>query len=186
MTNTTYTTLSRDEQNKILKSHGYRWEKFTQDDLDDNDDFSRTPGWYLFSADGREVEVSKAFDEINRGVDIVAAERRQQADAVAAHGKLAQNATNFINLIKHMCDQNKRDEIAIPADATVMLDRVHRGSGYRILVRDLDNGVQVYYQFNDNMDISDWTMASKSIVWQGRGWLENYEQLSNACKTLNS
>jgi hypothetical protein len=56
-----YTKVSREEQNTILKSHGYYWRRITQDWLDDNDDFETQPGWYLYSPDRREVSVSRAF-----------------------------------------------------------------------------------------------------------------------------
>lgn len=62
--------LPQSKLNAIFKQHGYRWEKFTQDDLDDNDDFDRSPGWYLFSSDGREVSEHDAIEEIVLGADL--------------------------------------------------------------------------------------------------------------------
>ena len=64
--------MNRDEQNKILRANGYKWVKYDQDELDDNDDFDRNPGWYLFAANGREVSVQRAMREIEIGVETVA------------------------------------------------------------------------------------------------------------------
>jgi len=100
--------MDREQQNKTLKAHGYRWEKITQDWLDDNDDFETRPGWHLYAPNNRgEVSVEQALAEIERGVDVVAQEihkrdndqfilesvdaelanlRRQQADYIQKHG----------------------------------------------------------------------------------------------------
>ena len=73
---------TREEQNRILKSHGYRWEKITQDWLDDNDDFETTPGWHLYAPNNRgEVSVKQALREIEIGVDAVKAEIKARENA---------------------------------------------------------------------------------------------------------
>ena len=78
--------LPRAEINKVLKSNLYRWEKITQDDLDDNDDFERVPGWYLYSPDGREVTVRDAIEEIVLGIRLATRIRDMESyrDAEAA------------------------------------------------------------------------------------------------------
>lgn len=70
--------MEREQQNALLKRHGYRWEKITQDWLDDNDDFETRPGWHLYAPKNRgEVTVERALREIEIGVEET--EREYQA-----------------------------------------------------------------------------------------------------------
>lgn len=71
---------ARDEQNAFLRSHGYRWQK----DYADFDEYEEgePSAWNLYSSDGRIVSVAEAYDEINRGVDVVLAERKAVAATI--------------------------------------------------------------------------------------------------------
>lgn len=86
----------RDAQNAHLKVHGYTWSKVavgTEDDVRPGSygagygEFSHHE-WQLWSPDGRAVSVEQALDEIERGVEVVRAEReaarRQQAEQAKA------------------------------------------------------------------------------------------------------
>lgn len=61
----------RRKQNELLKANGYTWNKYTRyDETQEEDGFE----WVLKSADGREVSVTQALAEIERGVETVKAE----------------------------------------------------------------------------------------------------------------
>ena len=72
-----YTKMDRQEQNRILRQHGYRWEKNYEYDFDHYEEPDGTFVWELYSSDGREVTVARAFAEIERGV--IARERSDPA-----------------------------------------------------------------------------------------------------------
>lgn len=108
-----YTKMSRDQQNAILRQHGYRWQKVTQDWLDDNDDFDTVPGWYLHASDGREVEVHEAFDEINRGSDVVLAEKREKELAEQAEHRRKREVKSAVDKITRYVKEFGE----VPADA---------------------------------------------------------------------
>jgi hypothetical protein len=95
--NTKYFNLTHEEQNAILRQHGYRWEKISQEWLDDNDDFETTPGWHLYAPDRREVSVGRAFDEIERGADIVAAEKQAEVSNRRICGETITAIMRYIN-----------------------------------------------------------------------------------------
>lgn len=79
-----YWKLSRQEQNRILRRYGYRWLKYDEEDYDV---FNRS-GWYLFSHDGRQVTVDRAFAEIERGVDAVARDIAAEIERERRHREL--------------------------------------------------------------------------------------------------
>jgi len=97
-----YQTMTRDQQNQILRQNGYRWVKIDQDWLDANDDFNTVPGWYLYAAGGREVSVPRAFAEIERGVETVAEEYRQAAEKERREAQKRQDSTTWKN---HLADK---------------------------------------------------------------------------------
>ena len=71
----------RREQNALLKERGYTWFKNHHYDFDHYEEEDGTFVWELYSADGRLVTVAQALDEIDRGVEVVAAEQQARLEA---------------------------------------------------------------------------------------------------------
>jgi len=87
----------REEQNALLKANGYRWSKT---EIGTEGGFSYGAGigefshyeWILWSPDNRVVSVAQALDEIERGMEVVKAERAAKAAAERAEREAAERA----------------------------------------------------------------------------------------------
>jgi len=163
-----YTKLSREEQNKILRQHDYYWEKITQDWLDDNDDFETRPGWHLYSSDRREVSISRAFREIEIGVETAAEEIRQaeaqelKHQAVDRELKRIRNAQ--IDLIKA---QGIRPDGEQPAGQIVLnTQNIYGGGDWFVIGADC-----LWYVQNNGADGDNWSYNNVRTGGAGAiGW----------------
>jgi len=163
-----YTRSSREEQNRILRQHGYHWEKVTQDWLDDNDDFETRPGWHLYASDGREVSVDRAFREIEIGVEATADEIRtaeEEALRVSAVEK-------ELKRIRNQTEQTIRDQGVRPADeqpqGQVVLDtrNIYGGGDWFVIDQDA-----IWYCQNNGMDGDNWSYNNVRTGGAGAiGW----------------
>lgn len=151
-----WTKLSRQEQNIILKKHGYRWVKYTRKELEDNDDFDREPGWYLFAPDGREVEVERAFNEINRGVEVVKAEIEAKRQAEEADRERRRQVKAGVQKVAEYIQANgeKPENPNWPQGDTLLDSRNIYGSGEAFIIEP-DN--TVWYLIKNGMDGDDWS-----------------------------
>lgn len=156
----------RAKQNAHLKSHGYHWVKITQDWLDDNDDFDTVPGWHLYSADGRDISVEQALDEIEHGKDVVLAEK-------AAERQASRDRQSKIDVLRHAIDGAKRlvrergeapTLSEFPAGERVLDTSNIMGSGDMFIIND----EYIYYIAIHGMDGDNW--AANNIGSSGRGW----------------
>ncbi len=148
--------LSRQEQNIILKKHGYRWVEYTREWLEDNDDFDREPGWYLFAPDGREVEVERAFDEINRGVGVVKAEIEAKRQVEAADRERRRQVKAGVQRVADHIRTNgeKPENHDWPQGETLLDSRNIYGSGEAFVIEP-DN--TVWHLIKNGMDGDDWS-----------------------------
>jgi hypothetical protein len=163
-----YNELSREEQNKILRQHGYSWQKITQDWLDDNDDFETRPGWYLYSQDHREISVSRAFREIEIGVE-AAAEEIRQAEAQELKRRAVDQALKRIrnaqiDLIKA---QGIRPDGEKPAGQIVLdTQNIYGGGDWFVIGEDC-----IWYVRNNGMDGDNWSYNNVRTGGAGAiGW----------------
>ena len=162
-----YVNFSREEQNKILRQHGYYWEKITQDWLDDNDDFETCPGWHLYSKDHREVSVSRAFREIEIGVEAVAEEIRQakaqELKRQAVNQELRRIRDTQVELIK--ARGIRPDE---QPEGQVVLDtqNIYGGGDWFVIGTDC-----LWYVKNNGMDGDNWSYNNVRTGGAGAiGW----------------
>ena len=149
-----YTKLSREEQNKMLRQHGYYWEKITQDWLDDNDDFETRPGWHLYSKDHREVSVGRAFREIEIGVDAVEKEIRKAENEAF----IRESIDLEIKRIRHNQAELIQKHGTRPAneqpEGQRILDtqNIYGGGDWFVIGKDC-----IWYCQNNGMDGDDWS-----------------------------
>lgn len=146
--------MNRDEQNRILKQHGYHWRKITQDWLDDNDDFVTEPGWHLYSPDHRDVSVAQAFHEIEVGIPAAKVERAQaqqvERERAERAGLLQTIRTQTADLIRRNGER--------PADEQPLGERVldtsniYGGGDWFVIGDDA-----IWYVQNNGMDGDDWS-----------------------------
>lgn len=150
--------MEREQQNKILKSHGYRWEKVTQDWLDDNDDFETVPGWHLYAPNKRgEVSVSQAMREIEIGVDAVAAEIKQAKRAeFEAETIRLENARIRREIANQIQKFGVRPDGDNSPDGERLLDtqNIYGGGDWFVASADC---LTVWYCQNNGMDGDNWS-----------------------------
>lgn len=151
-----WSSMDRQEQNAILKQHGYRWIKYTQRELDDNDDFETTPGWHLYASDGREVDVSQAFDEINRGREVVLSEIQAQEQADKLDRERRRQVKAGIEMIaKYIREYGEKPENADwPQGETFLDSRNIYGVGEAFVIEP-DN--TIWHLIKNGMDGDDWS-----------------------------
>lgn len=116
----------REAQNAFLRQHGYTWHKYAVGSEEDTFPGGYAAGigefdhyeWYLESPDGREVTVEQALDEIERGVDVVRAEREARAikeaaerEARAAVERAAKEAAEREAEAEHQREQEARRQV---------------------------------------------------------------------------
>jgi len=154
----------RDEQNTILRQHGYVWRK-EYADMDEYEEDNPTE-WNLYSPDGRLVDVAEALDEIKRGMDVVLAERQAAKEAAdkrkaeraaaadAAEAELKQ-ALDDVKALGHevepfdyttfhiVCDQRSYETLT-------MIDTIYRGQ-----INGVDCGV--IYSYTGGHDYNEST-----------------------------
>lgn len=164
-----YSELSREEQNKILRQHGYHWEKITQDWLDDNDDFETRPGWHLYAKDHREVSVTRAFAEIERGVEAVEAEHQAAEQAAEQERKRRQEMKRFKSRIAEiiMKDGIKPDGDNHPEGECVLdTQNIYGGGDWFVIGED-----RIWYVRNNGMDGDNWSYNNVRTGGAGAiGW----------------
>ena len=157
--------LSREQQNQFLRQHGYHWEQITQHWLDDNDDFDTEPGWHLYAPDGREVNVSRAFAEIERGVAVVAAEYHVAAAVEAAeHDRRAEMKRWHDRLAQIIQQQGARPEGDNSPEGERVLDTQDIYGGGDWFVIGAEN---IWYVRNNGMDGDCW--ANNNVRTGGAG-----------------
>ncbi len=149
-----YTKLSRDEQNRILRQHGYKWEKITQDWLDDNDDFETQPGWYLYAKDGREVSVQRAFREIEFGVEAVRIEIWQAEQKEFERHSLEMEIENIKNAIARYIQANgTRPQDEQPkGDRVLDTQNIYGGGDWFVIGK-----AGIWYIQNNGVDGDNWS-----------------------------
>ncbi len=160
--------LSRDEQNRILRQHGYRWEKITQDWLDDNDDFTTEPGWHLYAKDGREVSVRRAFREIEIGVEETRIEIWKAEQAELERVSLVKEIDTLRKAIaRYIQDNGFRPENEQP-DGDRLLDtqNIYGGGDWFVVGKS-----GIWYVRNNGMDGDDWSRNNVRTGGAGAiGW----------------
>jgi hypothetical protein len=172
----------RAKQNAHLKAHGYHWVKITQDWLDDNDDFDTVPGWHLYSPDNRDVSVAQALDEIERGRDVVLAEKKAEAKAAEQKAKLIRRLRLDIQASKDAlknAGEFAPQMDAFPAGERVLDTSNIMGSGDMFII-DNEEFEYIYYISIHGMDGDNW--AANNIGGSGRGWRVPYS--TELAKTL--
>ena len=180
-----YTTMDRQQQNVILKQHGYYWRKITQDWLDDNDDFETTPGWYLYAPDRREVDLPRAFEEIERGVAVVAEEYRLAAEQERAETQKRRDlATWRSHLTKIIMHRGTRPNDEHTPDGDILLDTqdIYGGGDWFVVSAD-----RIWYVRNNGMDGDNWSHNNVRTGGAGAiGWYIPFdEQIANQLRDLN-
>lgn len=160
---------NKDAQNKILKAHGYYWRKITQDWLDDNDDFETVPGWHLYAADGREVSVSRAFAEIERGVDVVAAEVKADQDAAQREAERQAKMDDWKRRLAQiiMRDGTRPDGDNNPQGERLLdTQDIYGGGDWFVMADD-----RIWYVKNNGMDGDNWSYNNVRTGGAGAiGW----------------
>lgn len=149
-------SMDRQDQNTILKQNGYRWVKYTREWLEDNDDFETTPGWHLYAPDRREVDVSQAFDELNRGRDTVLAEieAQKQADKLTRERR-RQARVGIEKVSQYICEHGEKPEAAeFPTGETLLDSRNIYGSGEAFVIEP-DN--TIWHLIKNGMDGDNWS-----------------------------
>jgi len=181
-----YQTMTRDQQNQILRQNGYRWVKIDQDWLDANDDFNTVPGWYLYAAGGREVSVPRAFAEIERGVETVAEEYRQAAEKERREAQKRQDSTTWKNhLADKIRDGGVRPDGEHSPDGERLLDtqNIYGGGDWFVIETD-----RIWYVRNNGMDGDNW--SNNNVRTGGAGGIGMYipfdELIANELRTLDS
>lgn len=97
----------RKETNAFLRKHGYTWHKNPVDGYQPDYDFGDNR-WHLMSPDRYEVTVAEALAEIERGVDVVIAERAA-ASRAREEAQMQQEADEEAERQAH---QEARDSVA--------------------------------------------------------------------------
>lgn len=149
-------SMDRQNQNAILKQHGYKWTKFTREWLEDNDDFETTPGWHLFSPDDRDVDVAQAFDEINRGREVVLSEiqAQEQADKLERQRR-RQVKASIATIAAHIREHGEKPESGeFPVGETLLDSRNIYGSGEAFVIEP-DN--TIWHLIKNGMDGDNWS-----------------------------
>lgn len=160
--------MNRDEQNKILRANGYKWVKYDQDELDDNDDFDRNPGWYLFAANGREVSVQRAMREIEIGVETVAKEIAESEERERERAELVRE----LNALKRQCadlimrNGEKPDSIQPNGERVLDTQNLYGGGDWFVI-----EDKYIWYVKNNGMDGDNWSYNNVRTGGAGAiGW----------------
>ena len=160
--------MNRDEQNKILRANGYKWVKYDQDELDDNDDFDRNPGWYLFAANGREVSVQRAMREIEIGVETVAKEIAESEERERERAELVRE----LNALKRQCadlimrNGEKPDSIQPNGERVLNTQNLYGGGDWFVI-----EDKYIWYVKNNGMDGDNWSYNNVRTGGAGAiGW----------------
>ena len=150
-----YTHMDRKAQNAILRQHGYRWEKITEDEIEDFGWYDTEPGWHLYSLDNREVSVRRAFDEINRGVEVVAreiAEREYEAEKAAEHKRqLKARADQIADYIRAAGEKPDGDHRPV-GDYLLDTQNIYGGGEWFVI-----GETHIWHVQNNGMDGDDWS-----------------------------
>ena len=164
----------RKAANIILKRYGYRWEKFYREWLEDNDDFDREPGWYLFHGTGKatrelgrgDMAVDQAFDEINRGVDVVLGEMKEAARIERQRQHEAEERQRAIATIEKQIIKSGEcpKECAYPEGETLFDTGNIYGTGECFVIA----SDYIWYIRNNGMDGDDWSRNNLpgAIAWR--------------------
>lgn len=165
---TNYKNLTRDEQNRILKSHGYRWVKIDQDWLDDNDDFETRPGWHLYAPGNREVSVTRALREIEIGIPETEQEYKAAERAQWEKDTRADELNHLRRAIAEFIRKNgTRPTDHQPAGKTLLDTQDIYGGGDWFVV----SNEEIWYIQNNGADGDNWshnnvrTGAAGAIGW---------------------
>jgi len=154
---------ARDAQNALLRQHGYRWSKTSQQDEEDG--FGEA-GWHLYAPDGPEVSVKQALDEIARGRDVVRAEiSAEEKAAQDKQDKISQAVAEEKEIEKHFWKTGEMPEMdKYPAGEDVLDTRDAYGTGSVFTIND----EFVYFIEVHGMDGDDWN--KNNIARHARGW----------------
>lgn len=146
--------MNREQQNKVLRAHGYIWEKVTQDWLDDNDDFETRPGWHLYAPNHRgEVSVSQAFAEIERGVDVVAKEIRvQEREKFIRESVDAELRTLRNQQAEYIKKHGERPNEKPVGEKVLNTQNIYGGGDWFVIGTDC-----IWYIQNNGMDGDNWS-----------------------------
>ena len=181
-----YQTMTRDQQNQILRQNGYRWVKIDQDWLDANDDFDTEPGWYLYATGGREVTIYRAFAEIERGADVVAEEIRVAAENERREAQKRRDLNTWKKyLADKIMDGGERPNGEHSPDGERLLDtqNIYGGGDWFIIETD-----RIWYVRNNGMDGDNW--SNNNVRTGGAGGIGMYipfdELIANELRTLDS
>lgn len=150
-----YAKMDRKAQNAILKQYGYWWRKITEDDIEDFGWFDTEPGWHLYSSDRREVSVRRAFDEINRGVEVVAreiAEREAAEEAAAEHKREIKR--RVFQIADHICHTGEKPEGDHLPEGDRVLDtqNIYGGGEWFVI-----GAEYIWHVKNNGMDGDNWS-----------------------------
>ncbi len=169
-----YTNFSREEQNKILRQHGYHWQRITQEWLDDNDDFETVPGWYLYSSDEREVGIEQAFREIEIGVEATTREIRAAEDQKELRRVIDRDLKHMKNeqadfIQKHgVCPQDEQPK----GQRVLDTQNIYGGGDWFVIGFDC-----IWYCRNNGMDGDDWSRNNVRTGGAGAiGWKISMDQ----------
>lgn len=160
--------MDREQQNKILKAHGYRWVKIDQDWLDANDDFETRPGWHLYKGN-REVSVERAMREIEIGVDATEREYRARANAEFERESRELELKNLRSSIARFIEKyGSRPDGRQPNGRTVLgTQNIYGGGDWFVIENDV-----IWYVQNNGMDGDNWSYNNVRTGGAGAiGWI---------------
>jgi hypothetical protein len=150
-----YRNMDRKTQNAILKQNGYWWRKITEDEIEDFGWFDTEPGWHLYSSDKREVSVRRAFDEINRGVEIVALEiaEREAAEnrAIEHKRQVKTRASQIADYIRSTGEYPAGDHLP-EGDRMLDTQNIYGGGDWFVVGQKY-----IWYVQNNGMDGDNWS-----------------------------
>ena len=147
----------RQEQNAFLRQRGYAWSK----EYADYDEYEEgePSRWVLRSPDDRAVDVAQALDEIERGADVVlaekAAERQAEQERQERRAQVDRAENMISNYICHFGDRPKLDHY--PAGETLFDTFNIYGSGHMFIIE--PDGA-VWFVLNNGMDGDDWSRSN--------------------------
>lgn len=138
---------ARKEQNEYLRRHGYTWSK-TYADFDEYEE-GEPSQWMLSAADGREVTVAQALDEITRGAEVVLAEiaAREAAESEAKRQAEATKQAELDTFDAIVADakagMTQVESLGISSDEMELVGRQVLDYRTTIVLRGTVNGVPV-------------------------------------------
>jgi len=154
---------AREAQNALLRQHGYRWSKTSQQDEEDG--FGEA-GWHLYAPDGPEVSVKQALDEIARGREVVRGEIAAAEKAAQDNqDKIAQAVAEKENIVKAFWKTGEMPELdKYPQGENVLDTRDAYGTGSVFTITD----EHIYFIEVHGMDGDDWN--KNNIARHAKGW----------------